>query len=40
AGVGDRVLTATGSAARMPAGTAGAPIDASIIAIVEHISLI
>ena len=39
AGVGDTVLIATGSAARLPTGTAAAPIDASIIAIVEHISL-
>ena len=39
AGVGDTVLIATGSAARLPAGMAGAPIDASVIAIVEHISL-
>ena len=39
AGVGDTVLIVTGSAARLPTGSAGAPIDANIIAIVEQISL-
>lgn len=39
AGVGDTVLIATGSAARLPAGTSGAPVDAAIVAIVEHITL-
>lgn len=39
AGVGDTVLIATGSAARLPAGMAGAPVDASVIAIIEHITL-
>ena len=39
AGVGDEVLVTTGSAARMAAGATGAPVDASIIAIVEHITL-
>ncbi len=39
AGVGDTVLLAQGSAARMPAGGANAPIDLSIIAIVEHVTL-
>lgn len=39
AGVGDTVLIATGSAARLPSGLAGAPVDATVIAIVEHISL-
>ena len=35
AGVGDTVLIATGSAARMPQATAGAPHDAAIVAIVD-----
>jgi ethanolamine utilization protein EutN len=39
AGVGDRVLIASGSAARLPAGMASAPVDAAIIAIVEHVTL-
>jgi ethanolamine utilization protein EutN len=39
AGVGDTVLIATGSAARLPAGMASAPIDATVIAIVEHVNL-
>lgn len=39
AGVGDRVLIATGSAARLPAGLAVAPVDATVIAIVEHVTL-
>ena len=37
AGVGDTVLIANGSAARIPAATTGAPVDASIVAIVEQI---
>ena len=37
AGVGDTVLIATGSAARIPSSATGAPVDASIIAIVEQI---
>jgi ethanolamine utilization protein EutN len=39
AGVGDTVMIVTGSGARLPAGLAGVPIDASIIAIVEHITI-
>jgi len=39
AGVGDTVLVATGSAARLPASMASAPIDATVIAIVEHVNL-
>lgn len=38
AGVGDEVLVAEGSAARLPAQTSGAPIDASIIAIVDTVA--
>ncbi|MEM7438942.1 MAG: EutN/CcmL family microcompartment protein [Pseudomonadota bacterium] len=37
AGVGDTVLIATGSAARMPQATAGAPHDAAIVAIVDRV---
>jgi len=39
AGVGDRVLITQGSAARLPAGSAGVPVDASIIAVVDQITL-
>lgn len=39
AGIGDTVLLTQGSAARMPAGSASAPIDATIIAIVETVTL-
>lgn len=39
AGVGDQVLVVTGSAARIPAPVAGLPIDASIIAVVDRITL-
>ena len=35
AGQGDTVLIATGSAARIPAKTSGAPVDATIVAIVD-----
>jgi ethanolamine utilization protein EutN len=35
AGVGDTVLVATGSAARMPPGAAGAPTDMTVVAIVD-----
>lgn len=35
AGVGDTVLIATGSAARMPGATQGAPLDAAVVAIVD-----
>lgn len=38
AGAGDEVLVATGSAARMPQAASGAPVDATIIAIIEHVS--
>jgi ethanolamine utilization protein EutN len=37
AGVGDTVLIAIGSAARIPSAVTGAPVDASIVAIVEKI---
>jgi ethanolamine utilization protein EutN len=39
AGVGDQVLITFNSAARMPADTAGAPIDAAIIAIVDRVNV-
>lgn len=39
AGVGDTVLIAQGSAARLPAALAGAPVDAAVIAIIDQITL-
>ena len=39
AGVGDVVLLAFGSAARLPAMTANSPVDASVIAITDCIAL-
>ena len=39
AGVGQMVLIATGSAARVPAGLQGVAIDASIVAIIDEISI-
>jgi microcompartment protein CcmK/EutM len=39
AGVGDTVLMAQGSAARLPAALAGAPVDAAIVAIIDQITL-
>ncbi|MEM7683505.1 MAG: EutN/CcmL family microcompartment protein [Paracoccaceae bacterium] len=39
AGVGDQVLVTLNSAARMPSGTAGTPTDATIIAIVDKVTL-
>lgn len=39
AGVGDQVMIATGSAARMPSQTTGGPVDAAVIAVVDRISL-
>ncbi len=39
AGVGDTVMIVTGSGARLPAGLAGVPLDACIVAIVEQISI-
>ena len=38
AGAGDEVLVTTGSAARMPQAGSGAPVDATIIAIIEHVT--
>lgn len=38
AGQGDQVIIARGSSARMPKGVANSPVDASAIAIVEHVS--
>ena len=37
AGVGDIVVVATGSAARIPPGMAGTPVDATIVAIVDRV---
>ena len=37
AGAGDTVLIVTGSAARMPGATAGAPCDAAVVAIVDSV---
>ena len=39
AGVGDTVLLVQGSAARMSDGAASAPVDTTIIAIVDHVSI-
>lgn len=39
AGAGDTVLLTTGSAARLPGQTTGAPVDAAIIAIIDHVNL-
>ncbi|HAD28164.1 MAG TPA: ethanolamine utilization protein EutN [Rhodobacteraceae bacterium] len=39
AGVGDTVLITTGSAARMAAGSAGSPVDATIVAVVDKVAL-
>lgn len=39
AGVGDTVLITTGSAARMAAGSAGAPVDATIVAVLDTITV-
>lgn len=38
AGQGDRVLIASGSAARLPAAVVGRPVDKSIIAVVDDVS--
>lgn len=39
AGVGDRVVIVTGSAARQPAGVAGQPVDATIVGVVDGLSV-
>lgn len=39
AGVGDMVLMTRGSAARIPAAAAGAPVDATIIAVVDNVTM-
>lgn len=39
AGVGDTVLVAFNGAARMPAKASGAPVDATIVAIVDRVTL-
>jgi len=39
AGVGDTVLIAQGSAARMCARTTGAPVDSTILAVVDELTL-
>ena len=39
AGPGDLVLLATGSAARLPARTGGMPVDAAVVAIVDHVDI-
>lgn len=38
AGVGDQVLITTGSAARLPGQTIGAPVDATIVAVVDTVA--
>ena len=39
AGPGDLVLLVTGSAARIPSKVSGVPVDATIIAIIDHIDV-
>ena len=39
AGVGDTVILAQGSAARLPAATATAPVDAAVVAIVDSVGI-
>ncbi|MEM9012560.1 MAG: EutN/CcmL family microcompartment protein [Pseudomonadota bacterium] len=39
AGVGDLVLLAEGSAARLPAALAGAPVDAAAVAVIDRVDL-
>lgn len=39
AGVGDLVLVTTGSAARLSSGTGTLPVDAAIIAVVDHVEM-
>lgn len=39
AGTGDQVLIATGSAARLPVRTTGAPVDAAVTAIVDRVEI-
>ena len=39
AGVGDQVLISMNGAARMPGPTAGAPVDATIIAVVDRVTV-
>lgn len=39
AGPGDLVLLVQGSAARLPAGVTGIPVDATIIAIIDHMDV-
>ena len=39
AGVGDTVLLTRGSAARMPTAVAGSPVDATIIAVVDNVTM-
>ena len=39
AGVGEQVLVASGSAARLPAGSSGIATDATAVAIIDEISL-
>ena len=38
AGVGDLVMLVQGSAARLPAGLAGVPVDACVIAVVDDVA--
>lgn len=39
AGLGEMVLVATGSAARLPRETSGVPTDATVVAIVDEVTL-
>ena len=39
AGVGDLVLVTTGSAARLSTGTGTLPVDAAVIAVVDHVEM-
>lgn len=39
AGVGDQVLVTFNAAARLPAATSGAPVDAAVIAVVDRVTI-
>ena len=39
AGVGDQVLITFGTAARLPQGVSGSPVDAATVAVVDHVDI-
>ena len=39
AGAGDLVLVTTGSAARVPQGVSGIPVDATVVAVIDHLDI-